>query len=383
MKRKHNWSHTFDQWRSFVAGIREPEYHTARERDFGLFTVIACFVTASFVVLTVIWDNAILPGSPYDTMGHRLFEAALVAGLGLLCWWRPGSRMALIGFILVPPAVALDFTEVLAHFGDKAAVGIGGFLYFFIFVPFMGRAFGLVANITALATVVLIPNLLHFYGIAPHLPIEVFNAYVGLVFLPIILIMLALEFLHWRMYMYRHELTRRAQHDELTGLPNRRHFIDMASRLHAAAPRQNVPVSVFYIDLDRFKEVNDEFGHDAGDNVLRHVANVLEDSLRRNDVVARMGGEEFVAWLHDTDHETACHVAERVRKALETQKIPINSSDITVELTASIGVATCAQPTHSPGMLEELLARADEALYEAKARGRNCVSHTTVDTQAE
>lgn len=158
------------------------------------------------------------------------------------------------------------------------------------------------------------------------------------------------------------ELARLAMTDDLTGLWNRRHALQRGEEEIRRAQRTDEPVSVLLIDLDRFKSVNDTWGHAAGDDVLRDTAEVLRSSVREVDLLARWGGEEFLVIAPTTGAEQATILAERVRKAVEVGSPRHN-------VTVSIGAATGA-----PGQpLVELLRRADTALYDAKAAGRNTV----------
>ncbi|GAA4978912.1 sensor domain-containing diguanylate cyclase [Kineococcus glutinatus] len=160
-----------------------------------------------------------------------------------------------------------------------------------------------------------------------------------------------------------HRLRLAAGTDGLTGLANRRTFDAGLDGHLARAERTGSPCSVLLIDLDHFKSVNDRHGHLAGDEVLTALAGVLAAGSRPGDLPARYGGEEFAVVLPDTDADAATAVAERLRAAVE--RMPAS-----VPVTASVGVATCG-PRHRTAV--ELLAAADEALYEAKAAGRNRV----------
>jgi diguanylate cyclase (GGDEF)-like protein len=160
-----------------------------------------------------------------------------------------------------------------------------------------------------------------------------------------------------------------ARIDGLTGLANRRQCSDTLSSQIAYADRFVEPLSVVLADLDRFKDVNDRWGHAAGDVVLREFAAVLQSTIREADLAGRWGGEEFVLLLPGTDGEGALLLAERVRRNLEQR--PILSPDgSAIRITASFGVAE-----HSLGTTDtELVAQADRALYEAKHEGRNRVA---------
>lgn len=156
--------------------------------------------------------------------------------------------------------------------------------------------------------------------------------------------------------------------DELTGLKNRRTFQELLTRMielfgKAGSP----PVSLLLIDIDHFKQINDTNGHPAGDSVLQGVAQVLEANSRETDVVARYGGEEFAMILPKTDGACALHVAERLRRAVETARWEVGA------VTISIGVATL----HPGEDGNSLLQRADQGLYASKQAGRNRVTEVS------
>jgi diguanylate cyclase (GGDEF)-like protein len=156
--------------------------------------------------------------------------------------------------------------------------------------------------------------------------------------------------------------------DPLTGLANRRAFLDSAAQLTQAQTARDVPVAVFMIDLDRFKSVNDRFGHSIGDEVLRIFAESAQVNLRPTDIVARLGGEEFAVLLADACRDNAFKVAERIRSTFAALAATVAGH--AVNATASIGVAIIQDPVQD---IQALLAQADQALYRAKARGRNRV----------
>ena len=169
------------------------------------------------------------------------------------------------------------------------------------------------------------------------------------------------------------ELLRLSRLDGLTQIANRRTFDEHLQKEWRRAQRSGAPISVVLADVDHFKKFNDTYGHLAGDDCLRKVAQVFETALRRpGDLPARYGGEEFVAVLPATDHEGAGHVAERIRKLLEELQIAHEASSVADHVTASLGAATM-HPLENTGP-KDLVAMADEALYEAKQAGRNRVT---------
>ena len=160
-------------------------------------------------------------------------------------------------------------------------------------------------------------------------------------------------------------------HDELTGLYNRRWFDEMLPILTRQALRDQKPISVLFIDIDHFKQFNDELGHDAGDRVLSILAQFLQKSVHRpHDFVCRWGGEEFVAILPGTDENGAIHVAEQIiegTRLLSTEKFASTKKTITV----SIGLSSM-MPTSENHQID-LVQQADKAMLEAKEKGRNCL----------
>ncbi|RKS79901.1 diguanylate cyclase (GGDEF)-like protein [Motilibacter peucedani] len=170
------------------------------------------------------------------------------------------------------------------------------------------------------------------------------------------------------------QLRHRAFHDDLTGLSNRAVFSERVAHALALAERTSLPLTVGFLDLDGFKGVNDRFGHAAGDELLVHVARLLERVLRRSDTLARLGGDEFAVLLEACDRVEAAAVAAAVLEAL---RAPVALRGSTVAVSASIGMATWAPSGGSAGdelpSADALLRRADLAMYDVKRHGKNGV----------
>ncbi|MHC1790334.1 GGDEF domain-containing protein [Solidesulfovibrio sp.] len=165
------------------------------------------------------------------------------------------------------------------------------------------------------------------------------------------------------------ELVHRAASDVLTGLANRRGFFENAARALGAAARSGAPLGLIMLDVDHFKAVNDTFGHEVGDAVLRAVAGRLRDSVRVSDSVGRVGGEEFAVLCPGTDRGGAAELAERLRRAVEA--LVVETAGRPIRVTASFGVALWDAALDQDAA--DCLARADRALYAAKRSGRNRV----------
>lgn len=165
------------------------------------------------------------------------------------------------------------------------------------------------------------------------------------------------------------ELEEMATRDVLTGLYNRRETTRLLEEELARARRYQRPMALLWIDFDHFKNINDSYGHAAGDTVLRSVTRLLTDSVRSMDIVGRFGGEEFVIILPEMDVRGAAETAERLRQCVSRHHCEL-ASGTGIPLTVSIGVAV--YPEHGE-QADDLFAAADRAMYRAKAQGRNCV----------
>ncbi|UFS61379.1 sensor domain-containing diguanylate cyclase [Sulfurimonas sp. HSL-3221] len=164
------------------------------------------------------------------------------------------------------------------------------------------------------------------------------------------------------------EVEHEAFHDMLTGLPNRLHFHNQIHKAIAGAERKGTDLALMFIDLDKFKPVNDRFGHDIGDMLLKAVAGRLVDCLRQTDIAARIGGDEFVVLLSDVGGEhNAVAIGEKIRHALA---MPFKIVGQMINISSSIGVAIYPKDAAQE---DELIKRADIAMYNAKAKGRNSV----------
>jgi diguanylate cyclase (GGDEF)-like protein len=161
-------------------------------------------------------------------------------------------------------------------------------------------------------------------------------------------------------------LEKLATTDSMTGLLNRRHFLSMAEGEWSRFQRYQRPLSMLAIDIDHFKSVNDRYGHAVGDEAIMSVANACQQGRRASDIIGRFGGEEFVILLPETDQAQAMIVAERLRQGVAAHVLHVHK--VQFKLTISIGVA---QATASMSGIDALLRAADQALYQAKAEGRN------------
>jgi diguanylate cyclase (GGDEF)-like protein len=325
------------------------------------------------------YDRPFLEGFQRALVGFCAAWGALIA-LGIaLRKRRPNSRILVhatiqlysignaIGAVCVGPVTS---PHVIVLLGG-AVVGI--FLFDWRVL------YGIASAVLALT----IGSILVAAGVMPYAPLLAAPPYVGgrisgwwiaqmsaVGFSVSVAVLFMFAYLIARLRDREARLLRLSRTDVLTGVANRRHFIEVFAREFDRAKRYGTPLACVLLDLDHFKQINDRFGHLVGDRVIVAAAEAFGRSLRAHDALARWGGEEFVVLLPQTDLAGAESVAERCRSSLDETVIDTGSG--TLHVTVSVGVAAHPEPSASSG--DELLRRADEALYRAKKGGRNRVA---------
>jgi diguanylate cyclase (GGDEF)-like protein len=300
-----------------------------------------------------------------------LAEAALLWGMLLLVGMSifPQGEEGTLGFHLTP--------TLLLPFGAWAAARLG-----------VWGAATTVVLIAVMAIGFMVRGVHPYHEVAPQLAVWLMQEYLAVV----AVLSIGLALLLHEIRKQRSELAQRVEErtealrqsnvaleeanarlnelagtDYLTGIANRRHFYSLAERELQRQSESESALSLLMLDLDHFKEVNDRYGHDAGDQVLKSVVDTVQTTIRPLDPFGRYGGEEFLVLLPDTPVERAVEIAERIRRRVAALEISYDEQRI--EITVSIGVV---QWDGTDG-LEQLLAQVDCALYDAKLSGRNCV----------
>lgn len=301
------------------------------------------------------------------------FELALGLYFGAILYFvrlRPYSKAMALSFLI--PLLSLILVA-MAHPETPPNVFIWVFLLPVLAYSLLGRQLGLV--ISSGATLLALFAFLYHYG----------NSRGGIHPLIVTNVVICLAAIWVAMHLYERNrerttivLRRMATTDELTGLHNRRQLETVFARLASAADRQHHVLAVIVMDLDHFKQINDRWGHHAGDRVLVHVAELLRSHLRGSDWVFRTGGEEFCLMLPMTSSEGALTAAETLRRELAGQ--PCAFEGDTIALSASIGVALYPE---NGSEFETLLSLADKRMYFAKQQGRNRVIGHDMDESAQ
>ncbi|AXY59568.1 GGDEF domain-containing protein [Acinetobacter sp. WCHAc010052] len=179
--------------------------------------------------------------------------------------------------------------------------------------------------------------------------------------------------------IHTNELLHLSQHDELTKISNRRNFDEMLNVLYDQAKRNKTALSLLFIDVDHFKNYNDYYGHQKGDDVISSIARAIKDAIRHMDFVARYGGEEFVVLLPETDAHGAYAVASNIYKGIDRLAIPHAKSLVSKHVTISLGFTVYRGETDLTE--HEFLSVADQALYRAKQLGRNQIYFQSMQTE--
>lgn len=225
--------------------------------------------------------------------------------------------------------------------------------------------FSFLAVCLALVSTLVITTVIKRWGIPLNLPVGlVISVIITLIITPLMSFYMVRLFL--KVDRLEEEMRVLACYDSLTGLYNKREFLERADYFHKIASREKLPYSLIIADLDNFKKVNDHFGHLTGDQTLETLGLAIQESLRESDLACRFGGDEFLFFLPNTNSEQATHFTDRLRLILEEA---IECSSLEIELTASMGIAS--YPEFQTESIEEFIAAADIAMYNAKNSGGN------------
>jgi len=346
----------------FEAEFRESRIQTLISLNLQTFWTIGIIILAFGL-----WDYYADPVHSWRAFSVRLIGSVIVTATGLY-QNLPGRARALLPLSKLRLVIAAISCIVAASMLDRGyGFGVAGLVVILLTGPYsaIDSQDLWTTNIATLAGTVVTLFLL---------PIDRFEMTGTIVFLTLSVVASTLlgrilEASNRRAFALEIEQLRDARTDHLTGLDNRRAMQERGRREVKLSGRTGAPVSVILCDLDHFKNINDEYGHEAGDVALVKVAQVLRAALRESDALGRWGGEEFIAVLPATTAAGARDVAERMRLAIEATTF----DDIDDRSTISLGVAT-SQEANDPVLEWDLLIKeADQRLYRAKHEGRNRV----------
>ena len=310
--------------------------------------LMLCFVSSGLAFAT-----SFLKTRRYRPRLHKIIQTIGVAYFALFGAFFALDEQGLalqLAFLVVPV-----FTVLMLYMGVSSWTGGNQSARYFMLgtlAPVMG------AFVTALTVA----------GMITYSQIGYYAVDIGMV-VDAMLLMLALADLARKNKVARVTAERTAQIDLLTGLNNRRGFLPVAESLWSLVTRKDSNICVAMIDIDHFKNINDQYGHAVGDRILKEIAGELDKSRRKGDLLARWGGEEFTLLLPETNEAEALKVAERFRHNIE--QLVVNDFGRMIRCTISVGVAS----RHAQHVtLEHAISKADEELYQAKVQGRNQIS---------
>ncbi len=334
-----------------------------RSFSMAMFSLFACMGTTLWI-----WDYVTDPAGARNTIGLRLFFLVFFA---ISFAFKHVRNRRLLAFISMGSTLLAEviFVEILNRLNTGMTYGIGEFM-FFMFMPLvLFQGFSLRLNLSYTFIAAATPHLLAAVDFAHNFQ----QSHYAVLIWPAAVMTMLVQFAFALNYLRRHEsesaLELASNTDPMTGVSNRRHFMPLLQREIIRNHRLGRRVSLLMLDIDHFKKINDTYGHPTGDLVICMLASICRKASREIDTVARLGGEEFAILLPETDIQQALVVAERVRSAVEGASV-ISLSGKELHFTVSIGIAE--QPPEDKSE-ENLIGRADTALYQAKTSGRNRV----------
>lgn len=354
-------------YRLLHLGVEEAADSTTRRK------VLLCNVGAAVGILSLLlYDSIFLYSGSHSAKLAALSHVPFYTGFASVFWLNRRHHYVTAPWVLVISAMLANIFPMVLAFGTY----FSHHHYFILFavVPIAvlsAQRWPTVALLFVLNSALFI--WFSLYGMQAAPDILVIDSAVVTTFRTLLsfMVILTLAIFYWAYDIFagrsERELEMLSMTDSLTQLPNRRYFENAFRQEMLRARRAGSPVSIAFMDIDRFKMVNDTFGHSVGDAIIRHIAEVVSQNLRAGSIVGRLGGDELVVLMPNANIEEAGEAMERVRAAVESAQC--ESDGVTLNATVSIGVAE-VDPDAS---LTDAYRKADGMLYEAKSAGRNAV----------
>jgi len=359
------WRSIHASW-SHLCGTLDPaderEFGVALDRSLSDLLPVLGAVFGVAVVLFAAWDYWVAPDRAWTTAMLR-FSFVFVGALGYASWSPRFSVAWRCGLVYVTHSGAMILSSALLPSGLVLALpAITGSLFLLALVE---------PRLYRFSLTIVLPSLLFAVLGASVLPQQIFVSSM-LVYMVTLTLAVAVAVAqgrrHRAAFLTERALAYAAHHDSLSGVLARGHLVELANHDVALALRYGRPLAIAMVDIDFFKQVNDRFGHPAGDALLCEVSKVCSAQLRASDYFGRIGGEEFVCVMPETTEDDAVACAERMRAAVAAIRLETQAG--TIGCTISIGIAALQQGHADFG---NLLAAADAAMYQAKSNGRDRV----------
>ena len=356
------WAEIVFLWRPSDAFLQQ------KLRDMRAFTVLAFLASGPFSVALRLSDMLVDPqgASASAWLNWVYFIPTLLA----VVIWRSERHRSLAWLCsLVLLLLPLTHLLILTLLTDGMVYGLAGFLYFQLVALVFLQCFSLRWNLFYAVATAALPHIAAWLGLAPQFPHLLYAVLIWPTVVFTTLIQTGAELNYLRRYVSERQLEIASNTDPMTGVANRRHFEPRLADELSRARRHRQPLALLMLDIDHFKRVNDQYGHPAGDDVIRSLAQQCIAAARQIDVVARLGGEEFAILLPGANLDQAVQVAERLRALVGNVEVD-GPDGQTIRYTVSVGAAQLSDADLDH---QQLIARADAALYDAKYGGRNRV----------
>lgn len=306
-----------------------------------------------------------------DTIGLRILMGAVVLVYSLGVFLKLRRNLWPVYIVIIALICQLIFAEILNRLDQGVYHEVGGYLYFFLSFTLLSLIYSIRASALLVIFLAVAPLFTSHFGYPSGLDLKLYSGLAFPAAAIVIFIIYIIDVFYLRNYLVQREMQLLSETDTLTGLSNRRHIFQKAEQFLSLARRNQRPFSLLSLDLDFFKQINDTYGHPAGDAALQHTARIFSKALRESDSIGRAGGEEFIALLPDTSIDGAELLANRIVETLA--KTPCSwkaAPNGNIPMTVSIGLAGF-NIVKDEDTLEKLLLRSDQALYQAKQSGRN------------
>lgn len=347
----------------------EKKYLDSKFREMRPLAIVLSIGAPAIMGGLWVWDYFVDPVNASATLALRIVSGLLFLLYGLTVALRLPRRAQICTLIVCGLIGESIFLVILSRLQYGLLYGLGGYLYFYLGLIIISFVYSFRSVVTATICLAVVPNFLPLFGIGKGLSLPIYNIYVwSALFLVVSFVYFADRTLR-KKFLLQQEIEELATIDVLSGLSNRRSFLEKGNDWIDLARRYHRSACMVILDIDRFKSVNDSYGHTAGDKVISAVANVLRKTIRRSDIAARIGGDEFAIIFPEMRTEDAIYTTEQIRSIIENIPFEIDNGR-TVACTISAGIADY-QPGIEDMDLISLMSKADDALYRAKNAGRN------------
>ena len=350
------------------SALNEPKSMLYKKlKDHRFFTAHVFLFGGFLGVLLWIWDYITDPEGAQETIVYRLFFLILISGYVVIRQVKNPYLLAWFSLFLVLITLT-DYIMILTYLHDGMLYGIAGFMFYMLLPPIAFQAFPLWINIVSILLVAAFPQLLAWAGVIHGFQ----QANYAVLIWPAAFIATVIQYFYALEYHRRYHLEKALEKlsytDMLSGLYNRRYFIETFNYMLSRSKLSKLPLILMIGDIDRFKSINDQYGHPAGDEAIKTISSVIQEKVGVKGIAARIGGEEFGILLPDTDAKQALKIAEEIRAAIAQQVITL-PADTHFSCTISIGIAV----SKSESTVSTLFKEADQSLYKVKHAGRNGV----------